>query len=256
MEKLIGGCGGRLPERCARALVPCVLVAVASLAAGGQPDARSPAAGLAVRAYRPAIPAPYGDGASGKSSMSASTPVPGQRDSCLARPGDRIKVLVSGRADLSCEVSVPRGGKVVLPGAGAVHITGRSVEELSREIAALLEAREFLADARVVVTVASRGTRRAFVSGAVTQVRAVELPPESELTLTQAISSCGGFSEDADRAHVRIVRRESRAEPRTILVDAEAISRGETPALDPALVPGDTIYVPKREPVYVIGQVG
>jgi len=162
---------------------------------------------------------------------------------------------VAGRADLSCEATVPRGGVVVLPGAGAVGITGRSAEELSREIATLLESREFLADARVAVTVVSRGTRRAFVSGAVAAVRAIDLPSESELTLTQAIASCGGFSEDADRAHVRIVRRTHGTEPRSILVDADAISRGETPALDPALLPGDTIYIPKREPVYVIGQV-
>jgi polysaccharide export outer membrane protein len=162
---------------------------------------------------------------------------------------------VSGRADLSCEIGVPRGGRIVLPGAGAVRIAGRSVEELSQEIATLLEAREFLTDARVVVTVASRGIRKTFISGAVTQVRSVALPPESEMTLTQAIASCGGFSEEADRARVRIIRREDGASPRVLFVDAEAISKGETPSLDPVLAPGDTVYVPRREPVYVMGQV-
>ena len=187
--------------------------------------------------------------------LAEQTPVARRKHAGLTRPGDTIRILVAGRTDLSCEATVPRDGVAVLPGVGAVCITGRGAEELSREIAMLLESREFLADARVAVTVASRGARKAFVSGAVAVVRSIDLPPESELTLTQAIASCGGFSEDADRAHVRIVRREHGAVPRCIPVDADAISRGESPELDPALLPGDTIYVPKREPVYVIGQV-
>lgn len=170
-------------------------------------------------------------------------------------PGDTISVSVFGREDLSCEVRVPREGRVMLPGAGTVHVAGQGVEELSRKIALALEATERLLEARVAVSVVSYGVRRAFVSGAVAGAQSVDLPAEADLTLTQAVASCGGFAPEADRAHVRITRRKFREKPRVIVVDASRIAEGFSPELDLRLEPGDTVYVPRREPVYLLGQV-
>jgi polysaccharide export outer membrane protein len=170
-------------------------------------------------------------------------------------PGDTIAVSVLGREDLSCQVRVPREGNVMLPGAGVVRVTGQGVEDLSARVAALLEANERLLKARVVVSVISYGVRRAFVYGAASEARAMDLPAETDITLTQAVASCGGFAPDADRARVRITRRKPGEEAQVIVVDASIIAEGETPELDPFLEPGDTVYVPRRQPVYVLGQV-
>ena len=182
-------------------------------------------------------------------------PAPG-RGVYLIFPGDRLAISVAGRPDLSCEVNVPREGKVMLPGAGVVRAGGRGIEELSAEIARLLDARERLLDARVLVSVVSYGVRRAFVYGAVAQARAVELPTEAEMTVTQAIASCGGFTGDGDRERVRITRRKADGEPPHVMsVDTGKVADGVAPELDPVLEPGDTVFVPRREPVYVLGEV-
>ena len=170
-------------------------------------------------------------------------------------PGDTISISVLQRPDLSREVRVPRGGKVMLPGAGAVRVAGRGVEDLSCKVAQLLETKERLLDPRVIVSVVAHGVRRAFVDGAVANPQSVELPADTELTLTQAVANCGGFAPDANRAQVRITRREPGKEPHVIVVDTSKIAQGTSPELDTALESGDTIYVPRREPVYVLGQV-
>ena len=69
----------------------------------------------------------------------------------------------------------------------------------------------------------------ATVPGAVAAAKSVELPAEADLTLTQAVASCGGFDPDADRAHVRVTRRRSREKPSVIVVDASRIAEGLAP---------------------------
>jgi len=183
------------------------------------------------------------------------SPAKGAADVSAIMPGDTISIIVFRRPDLSCQVRVPREGKVMLPGAGAVRATGMGVEELAHEVARLLEARERLLEARVTVSVLSYGVRTVFVEGAVAQPQSVEIPAEAALTLTQAAASCGGFAPDADRARIRITRRTRGEEPRVVVVDASAGARGLSPELDLRLESGDTIHVPRREPVYVLGQV-
>jgi polysaccharide export outer membrane protein len=170
-------------------------------------------------------------------------------------PGDTIAVTVLQRVDLSTQVLVPREGTVVLPGAGAVQAAGRGVEEFARDVAELLAARERLREARVVVSIVAYGSRKAFVFGGSAGAQAVDLPAETDTTLLQAVAASGGFAADADRARVRITRRPRGRPPLVIAVDARAISEGDTPALDPVLEPGDVVHVPRREPVYVLGQV-
>ncbi len=169
--------------------------------------------------------------------------------------GDTISIFVAERPDLSVNVLVPIEGRTIIPGAGAVDVSGRSVEEISAAIGMLLRARARLVAPRVAVSLISYGSRRAFVYGEVTSPRATDLPAESRVTLTQAVASSGGFNADADRTRVRITRRPKTGKLSVFVVDAQSIAEGISPESDPVLEPGDTIYVPKREPVYVLGLV-
>jgi protein involved in polysaccharide export with SLBB domain len=170
-------------------------------------------------------------------------------------PGDTVSIMVSERPDLSFQVRVPLEGDIVLPGAGTVSAAGLSVEELSHSITSRLKAEAKLVEPRVAVSVVAYGVRRAFVHGAVERPQAVDLPAEIALTLTQAVSTCGGFRVDADREHVRITRRPAGGPPSLLVVDAKQITEVSAAELDCILEPGDTIYVPQLEPVYVLGQV-
>jgi len=173
----------------------------------------------------------------------------------LISSGDTIDVFVAERPDLSTRVRIPLEGRIIIPGAGAVTAAGRGVEELSLEIARLLEVEARLVKPRVAVSVAGYGSRRAYVHGAVVTAHAVELPAECPLTLTQVVAASGGFRPEADRERVRITRRSGAGGARSFVVDAQKMAEGVSPEADPVLEPGDTVYVPMREPVYVMGQV-
>jgi polysaccharide export outer membrane protein len=203
----------------------CLLLLMVSLPAGGE----EPPAGEEVRAD--------------------------EEDVYLITPGDTISIFVAERSDLSTQVRIPLEGRIIIPGAGTIRAAGRGVEELSLEITRCLVVEGRLVRPRVAVSVVSYGSRRAFVHGAVAESQSVELPAERPLTLTQVIATSGGFSSNADREHVRITRRTKADAPRTFEVDAQSLARGASPEDDPVIEPGDTIYVPLREPVYVLGQV-
>jgi protein involved in polysaccharide export with SLBB domain len=173
----------------------------------------------------------------------------------MIAPGDTVGIFVAERPDLSTQVRIPLEGRIIIPGAGAIRAAGRGVEELSLEIARLLEVEARLVKPRVAVSVVAYGSRLAFVYGAVMKAQAVALPSERPLTLTQVVAASGGFRPDADRERVRITRRSAKGAPRVFEVDAQKTAEGASPETDPVLEPGDTVYVPMREPVYVLGQV-
>jgi polysaccharide export outer membrane protein len=170
-------------------------------------------------------------------------------------PGDMIQIVVAERPDLTVQIRVPLEGRVMLPVTGSVEVVGRGVEELAADIAHRLETDARLVDARVAVSIVAYGVRRVYLGGSVGRPQALDLPAEVPLTLMQAVSSCGGFREDADREEVRITRRRAGEAPQVVVADMERIAEGDAPELDPVLEPGDSVYIPAREPVYVLGQV-
>ncbi len=208
----------------------------------------------AARRASSGVPPAPGDGESA-TPKGAAEPKPFTGEVYRLSPGDTILIFVAERPDLSTRVRIPLEGTIILPGAGSIEAAGHGVEELSSRIARRLQTEARLVDPRVAVSVVEYRPRRAFVYGEVTQAKAVELPAERPLTLTQAISSCGGFKAEADRERVRVTRRKGGGRPKVFEVDAQKIAEGSTPELDPVLEQGDTIYVPRREPVYILGEV-
>lgn len=180
---------------------------------------------------------------------------PAAREYYRITPGDTIRIIVAERPDLTLQIRVPLEGRIMLPVMGSVEVTGRGVEALAADIARRLETDARLIDARVAVSIVSFGVRRVYLGGSVGRPQSVDLPAEVPLTLMQAVSSCGGFREDADRENVRITRRRPGEPPEVLVADMERIAAGDAPELDPVLEPGDTVYIPAREPVYVLGQV-
>jgi polysaccharide export outer membrane protein len=81
---------------------------------------------------------------------------------------------------------------------------------------------------------------RVYIIGQVRSPGAVNLPTGSQLTVSKAVSLAGGFDRFAKQKEVQLIR--VNADVR--VVDVRAIltgSKGE----DPALRPGDTIFVPE-----------
>jgi protein involved in polysaccharide export with SLBB domain len=86
------------------------------------------------------------------------------------------------------------------------------------------------------------------VSGQVRLTGAVDLPGEETITVSKAVVRAGGFTDYADKRHVRLTRRtrEGKQTSKTITIDlTKVIEHGKTDA-DLTVEPGDSIFVPSK----------
>jgi polysaccharide biosynthesis/export protein len=85
---------------------------------------------------------------------------------------------------------------------------------------------------------------RVYVSGEVAKVSAIELAERDSISITQALTEAGGFTQFAIRDHVRVLRpimgTTRRAE---IVIDMKRVYEGKD--VDFPLLPNDVLYVPR-----------
>jgi protein involved in polysaccharide export with SLBB domain len=106
-------------------------------------------------------------------------------------------------------ISIRPDGQITLDTTGAVQAAGRTPEELGKEIAAKSSTR--LKNPEVLVTVTQFAPRKIYVGG---QVRSPGIAQfQGELTPLQAILERGGFSDDAQKDSVILIRNTGGPEP-------------------------------------------
>ena len=147
----------------------------------------------------------------------------------LLGPGDKIRVLVFGQADLSNSYSVNQSGEISMPLIGSVVAEGVTTDELEGQIRASL-MNGYLRDPKVAVEIEEY--RPFFVLGEVRT--AGSFPWQEGLTAQKAVALAGGFSERASTRRVTVSR----------VIDGE-VHQGRV-GLDFAIQPGDTIEVQQR----------
>ena len=88
------------------------------------------------------------------------------------------------------------------------------------------------------------GNKTVYVLGQVKKPAAIEIPPEKPLTVLEAVTSVGGFTEIAATGKVRVLRMENGVQ-RALDVDVTQITKQGNKSLDIALQPGDVVFVPQ-----------
>ncbi len=96
-----------------------------------------------------------------------------------------------------------------------------------------------------------------YINGEVNRTGAIELQERDSISLLQAVTQAGGFTRDAKRGQVRVLRPiESTTRRAEIDIDVNDIYAGK--ANDFPLLPNDVMYVPrsyKRATLTTIGQL-
>ncbi|HKS16888.1 MAG TPA: SLBB domain-containing protein, partial [Planctomycetota bacterium] len=169
-------------------------------------------------------------------------------------PGDELRFGVLGQADLSFDVRVPADGSIHYPLIGKVALSGRTLEEIRREIRERLE-KDYLVTAHVSVQVREYARKRVYVLGAVARPMEYEVPGAKFATLLQTLAQAGGFAADAAKHGVVIYRPREIGSTDRVAIAVSAVAVQEGRARDPVVLPDDIIFVPSRESVYVLGQV-
>lgn len=160
------------------------------------------------------------------------------------QPMDLVRVQVFQESDLDRELRIPADGVVDFPLIGKVSLKNRSVREVQASLTDLYR-KDYLVNPQVNVSVLEYASRSVNVLGAVNSSGAVPIPPESDLTLLDAIARSGGFSRLANRSKVSITRTLPGGRTENFVVNADQVVTGEAGKRWP-LVNGDVIYVPER----------
>ncbi|MFO0629184.1 MAG: polysaccharide biosynthesis/export family protein [Polyangiales bacterium] len=154
-------------------------------------------------------------------------------------PGDLIRVAVFGNNDLSSRVTVRPDGRMTLPLLGEVSVSGKTVNDVTREITE--GYRRFVQDARVAVVIEEVHSYRVFVLGKVT--RPGEFEARTPLTITQAMALAGGTTRGANVDAIVVLRRGANGRDERYEVSLTDILDGHTQQ-NFTLRTGDTIMVP------------
>jgi len=189
----------------------------------------------------------------------------GKPPSYKVGPGDVLQIVVWDHPELAAALGQPpanaktsdaapgflidENGDVQFPYAGTVHVAGKDVgtiqKELHRKLSVVYQKPE------VTVRVASFRAAQVYVDGEV-RLPGAQSINDIPMSLTSAINLGGGFSANADRSRVELIRK---GVTYPLNID-DLIKRGRNPS-DIYLQPGDLVRVASREDsaVFVMGEV-
>jgi protein involved in polysaccharide export with SLBB domain len=151
------------------------------------------------------------------------------------RVGDELSIKFYYQKDLNEEQVIRPDGKISLQLIEDVQAAGLTPGELSRSISE--QYRKFTKQFQATVIVRRTVQDRIFVGG---EVRQPGLFPHLEKTTAlQALFQSGGFLETGEISTVMLIRQGEDGKPMTYCIDLQ------DPANDFALLPFDTLYVPR-----------
>ena len=154
-------------------------------------------------------------------------------------PTDILQVYVWKEPELTMDITVMPDGNMTFPLIGEILAQGRTVTDLKKTITEKLE--KYVTAPEVTVIVNETRSRRIYTYGKL--LRPGPYPLEPDMTVLQALSAAGGFSEWADEKRILVIRREEGKEIQIRFNYKEYIA-GENLQQNIILKPNDTIVVP------------
>ena len=168
-------------------------------------------------------------------------------------PGDVILVSIFGIEELKdMEGQLDSGGDVYLPLVGKIHLGGLTVSQAQKELEKAYS--RYIRHPRVSIVVKEYKSYRVSVLGRVNKPDVYIL--RGGRTLLDVLAMAGGLADDA--SHTVILISPSRKMSKVIDLDSLVVSvegRGKVPVDTLVINPGDIVYVPRAESIFVDGYV-
>src|SRR5579864_1089663 len=152
---------------------------------------------------------------------------------------DVLDISVWKEPELTRLVPVRPDGKISLPLLNDVQAAGKTPLQLATDITAGLK--KFVTDPQVTVIVATINSQRVYILGEVNRAGAYPLLPN--MTVLQALSSAGGFTQFANLKKIYLLRQESGKQQKYPFNYKDVIA-GKSSDQNIVLMAGDTIVVP------------
>ena len=154
-------------------------------------------------------------------------------------PLDTLNVLVFQVPELSGDFQVGSDGNLGLPLVGSIRASGRTVQEVQKEITAKLSA-SYLQQPQVTVKVVGFNSQKVTVDGSVAKPGVFPVS-QAGGTLLDFIAQAGGMPRQADARNV-VVFRDIGGKKLVAKFNVADIRKGNAP--DPIIYGGDRIVVP------------
>jgi polysaccharide biosynthesis/export protein len=154
-------------------------------------------------------------------------------------PQDVLRIDVWKEPEITRTVPVRPDGKISLPLLNDVQAAGLTAGQLSAFITEGLK--KFINSPQVTVSVSEINSRRVYVTGEVAHAGAFPLLPN--MTVLQALSSSGGFTQFAKVKGIYVLRTEDGKQVKHPFNYKEVLA-GRSQEQNITLQPGDVIVVP------------
>lgn len=154
-------------------------------------------------------------------------------------PQDLLRIDVWKEAEISRTAPVRPDGKISLPLLNDIQAAGLTPMQLSTVIAEGLK--KYVQNPQVTVSVAEINSRRVYVTGEVTKPGAFPLLPD--MTVLQALSGSGGFTQFAKLKGIYVLRMENGKQVKHPFNYKDVVS-GKAAEQNILLQPGDVVVVP------------
>ena len=158
------------------------------------------------------------------------------------QPGDKLQVKIYPEDTYvhGGDMEVTPEGNITLPLLGKINVGGKSINEASSEIQALLD-KDYLVNPEVVIQIMGFKEQSFVVLGQVRKPGTYQFPQgDKKFTFLQAISMAGGFSEVANIKKIKVIRQ-GEGQRKIIRINAEKMISGDEPDIE--LQTGDVIHV-------------
>ena len=152
---------------------------------------------------------------------------------------DVLDISVWKEPDISRRVPVRPDGKISLPLLNDIQAAGLTPMQLQTQITEKLK--KFLTEPQVTVIVGEINSRRIYILGEANRPGAYPLLPN--MTVLQAISGAGGFTQFANSSKVRVLRMEN-GKQLSFNFNYKDVIQGKNIDQNIVLKPGDSIVVP------------
>ncbi len=155
--------------------------------------------------------------------------------------GDKINIQVYNEKELSGVYQVSPEGYIIFPFIGEIKVDGLNIFSLAMKISSKLKE-GYLKEPNVTVSVEEFVSKRIFVLGQVK--KAGSFPIRRRMSVIEAISLAGGFTNLADLSNVVVTRKGGDGMEKRFVVDIKSIVNGakENFYLDA----GDIVFVGER----------
>ncbi len=165
-----------------------------------------------------------------------------QSGNYVLQAGDLVDIKVFMEPNMDRVLRISSNGTVTYPLVGNIRIGGYSVSDAEIQLAEKLKY--YIKNPQVSMLIKEYSNKMVYVLGQVKKPSELSIPPEKTITVLEAITSVGGFTDIANTSKIKVLRMEN-GKQKSIDVDVNAITKQGKKSLDIELLPGDVVFVPQ-----------